>query len=505
MIHKIKALYDNGHGLSQRAISRELKISRPTVRKYLEMDESKIAQQQQNRQRTKSLDAYRDYLKLQLGRYPELSAVKLMRRLQAKCADLQVSDRTLRRYIQQLKKTISLAQIRHYTPVVDQVPGVQCQVDPGELREVMIGGKPTPVYFVVFVLSCSRKLYVGTSARPIDTERFIQLHDEAFRYFGGCTEECVYDQTKLVVISEIYRELELNSRFYEYATHAGFRIHACEGYDPESKGKVEAGVKYVKQNAFYGETFQSWEQMEQYLAHWLDEIANQRVHGTTGKIPEQAYEADEKSAMKPYLTPTCVHLPRTGWDSRKVDKTGLISWKGNSYSVPMKYQQCRVGVEERKTHLFLYDLESQKEIASHRLSEGKGQRVINRDHYRDKQVSIEQHEQRLREQLGDTLVTALCQGLKRSQPRIYKDQLVGVQQILKQQALSSQKRQCLERLADHPKLRATLIRDHLQALDQSPDSEGETRMPVDPLQQELTAYRHIPLANQEQEVTNHVH
>ena len=64
--------------------------------------------------------------------------------------------------------------------------------------------------------------------------------------------------------------------FNEYATHAGFRIQACEGYDPESKGKVEAGVKYVKGNALYGETFSSWSALENYMADWLDNTANRR-------------------------------------------------------------------------------------------------------------------------------------------------------------------------------------------------------------------------------------
>ena len=67
--------------------------------------------------------------------------------------------------------------------------------------------------------------------------------------------KCVYDQTKLVVVREEYRELTLNERFHQYATGSGFNIRACEGYDPESKGKVEAGVKYVKNNALYGERF----------------------------------------------------------------------------------------------------------------------------------------------------------------------------------------------------------------------------------------------------------
>src|SRR3546814_18615976 len=82
----------------------------------------------------------------------------------------------------------------------------------------MIGGLERVVHFVVFVLSCSRLMYVGLNFRPLDTERFIQMHDEAFRYFGGVTEECIYDQTKMVVINEQYRELTLNQRFHQYAT-----------------------------------------------------------------------------------------------------------------------------------------------------------------------------------------------------------------------------------------------------------------------------------------------
>lgn len=115
-------------------------------------------------------------------------------KLQAKVGDLPASDRSIRRYVRTLKEEVASAQQRYYEPILDDIPGVQCQVDPGELRSVQIGGEERPLYFVVFVLSYSRLMYVGLSFRPLDTQTFIQLHDEALRYFDGLPEECVYDQ-----------------------------------------------------------------------------------------------------------------------------------------------------------------------------------------------------------------------------------------------------------------------------------------------------------------------
>ena len=224
MIHKIKAMFDEGRGSSRRAIADELRVSRNTVRKYLGMSAEEIVADQATKERTKRLDAHCAYIVHLLETYPRLSAVKVLRKLQEAHGDLGVSARSVRRYIGALKEGVRVKQERYYEPVLDMAPGVQCQVDGGELRGVMIGGLETIVYFVVFVLSYSRLMYVAASARPVDTAALIRMHDAAFRAFGGCPKECVYDQTSLVVIAETFRELTLNQRFQQYATAAGFRI-----------------------------------------------------------------------------------------------------------------------------------------------------------------------------------------------------------------------------------------------------------------------------------------
>lgn len=460
MIHHIKSLYNDGQGLSIRAIAAQLNISRNTVRKYLRMSEAEISQQQSDRTRVKRLDDCREFIIHELQTYPKLSAVKVLRKLHQYFEGLTVSDRTVRRYIETLRQTVVVQQPRYYTPVLDTVPGLQCQVDPGELRGVLVGGVETVVYFVVFVLSYSRLMYVATSQRPIDTETFIRMHDAAFRYFGGCPEECVYDQTKLVVLKEEFRELTLNQAFHEYATHAGFRVWACEGYDPESKGKVEAGVKYVKGNALYGETFADWLSLDAYLLDWLNTIANTRVHGTTGQVPQAHYEAFERAAMQRYLSPACT-VADSDIVTRKADKTGLIAWCANKYSVPMAYQRCRVGVKAEGDTLLIHDLDSSEPLARHALCPGKGQVIRNRDHYRDRSQQIGDYEVRVTARLGQHNGERLCALLRATSPKIYKDQLVGADQVLA--GYETVPASVMDRVLDRSSLTATGLRDLLAA------------------------------------------
>lgn len=489
VIHKIKSLYDDGNGISIRAISRELGISRNSVRKYLRLDEATIARQQDNPTRRKQLDDYRDYLVSLLVNYPGLSAVKIARKLREKLGELPVSERSLRRYISALKEEVATGQQRYYEPVVDDVPGVQCQVDPGELRNVVINGVETVVHFVVFVLSYSRLMYVGLSFRPLDTQRFIELHDEAMRYFGGLPEECVYDQTKLVVISEKYRELTLNQRFYQYATTAGFRIHVCEGYDPESKGKVEAGVKYVKRDGFYGETFQDEQHVRQHIRNWLDTVANVRIHGTTGETPRERFNRDERALLKPYLSPAC--LTPVARDTRKVDKTGLISWKANKYSVPMAWQQSRVGVLEVDHQLHIVELQNGEIIARHALCHDKGKLIKNNNHYRDYAKRRDELEAEIRLLIGDDATAqALCQQLERSLPRVYRDQLRATRKILHRYA--PVELSLLARLSEKPGLTASRIETHLAAAQKACQRERRADIVLDekaPL--DLSAYQQL--------------
>jgi len=91
MIHKIKAMYDDGRGSSIWAIAAELKISRNTMRNYLAMSVEEISAYQAKKRRTRRLDVHRAAIVDLLGRYPRLSAVKVLRKLREAHGDLSVS------------------------------------------------------------------------------------------------------------------------------------------------------------------------------------------------------------------------------------------------------------------------------------------------------------------------------------------------------------------------------------------------------------------------------
>ena len=115
------------------------------------------------------------------------------------------------------------------------------------------------------------------------------------------------------------------------------------------------GVKYVKGNALAGEVFDDWGHLEAHVRQWLDGVANVRRHGSTGEMPRVRFERDEQDQLGPYLTPATL-ASQTPAETRKVDKTGLLSWRANKYSAPMAYQGTRVGVRAEASELVLLDL-----------------------------------------------------------------------------------------------------------------------------------------------------
>src|SRR3546814_110512 len=125
--------------------------------------------------------------------------------------------------------------------------------------------------------------------------------------------------------------------------------------------------------------FASEQDLRHHLQHWLETVANARVHGTTGRVPREHFEQEERQHLRSYLSPTSLVLRGSCAQTRRADKTGLISWKSNKYSVPMAWQRANVGVAEHSNDLTITDLETGDTIAVHELCAEKGRTVKNTD------------------------------------------------------------------------------------------------------------------------------
>lgn len=311
------------------------------------------------------------------------------------------------------------------------------------------------VYFASFVFSYSRKKYAIFQGRPFDTESFINAHISAFDYFGGIAREYVYDQTKLVVINERYREVWFNERFYQFALKCGFSVRVCEGYDPESKGKVENAIRYTKGDFLYGDYFENIEALNKAAFVWLEEVANRRPHSVTGRAPQEMFEEEQ-----PHLGPLPEDLRKR--PCRQADKTGLISFEGNKYSVPFQYQRQQVWVEKNEKQLLIRDRLSGQELARHSLLNGRGQIVKNNNHYRDYRQSLEELSKEA-EQLFARLDNSktLILRLKADNPAIARDQLRGLMK-LRQKYLEEIWQESFSLILQLPQLRVSLIEAVLQ-------------------------------------------
>ena len=145
--------------------------------------------------------------------------------------------------------------------------------------------------------------------RPFTTKDAIRCHENAFRFFGGCTEEIVYDQDHLLSVSENAGDLVLTAEFQAYVKDRKFRVHLCRKADPESKGMIENVVKYIKGNFADSRVFKDIEDWNERALQWLERTGNKNVHNTTKKSPVEVFlvEKQHLEPVSPLLSNESTH------------------------------------------------------------------------------------------------------------------------------------------------------------------------------------------------------
>ena len=165
----------------------------------------------------------------------------------------------------------------------DPLASVQVQADFGQCL-VSIGGEGVRVHVAVLTLGYSRRLLVR-AFRSEKQDHWLQTLEEGFRHWGGVPHEVLVDNARALVSQHDPEQqiLVFAQRLEEFASYWGFKPRACRPYRARTKGKDERGVAYVKRNAIAGREFRSWAEFEAHLVRWSREVADLRVHGTTGE------------------------------------------------------------------------------------------------------------------------------------------------------------------------------------------------------------------------------
>ena len=170
------------------------------------------------------------------------------------------------------------------------------------------------------------------------------------------------------------------------------------------------------------------------------------------------YESEEKKHMQKYLLQSTSEQTE---DLRKADKTSLISYKSNKYSVPMLYQSSKVFITTSDTQIFIGDISTGEIIANHNICYGKNKIIKNNNHYRDYSQEMKMIEKEISFMIGDDLGKSLCMLIKKSSPRIYRDQLVGIKKLLSKTKLSRSKK-LLNALVKKQRLTACMLKEYLE-------------------------------------------
>ena len=252
-------------------------------------------------------------------------------------------------------------------------PGQQSQIDWGQVTVAFRTGR-TVVHIFVLTLGFSRRgfYYACVDERMA---QFLEAHERAFAHFGGHTREHLYDRPRTVCYRDDTGRRIWNPTFKAFADYWGVEPRVCRPYRPQTKGKVESGVKYVKRNFLPGRTFVDLVDFQAQLDEWTATIADRRVQGTTHEVPLVRYERERE-----HLVPLGGQrsFQQEARVSRIVADDYLVSFETNRYSVPFRFIGQRVEVQRRGDTVHI--VHRDQEIATHPVLPGQHQFRIVPEH-----------------------------------------------------------------------------------------------------------------------------
>lgn len=370
-------------GTTSRDLARMLKMSRNTLRDYcrdlgkaglldgdpddlpaLETLKAAVLEQRPPAsppQQSSTLEAYRDAVAKMLDR--DAGPKAIYDKLRVDHQDFTASLSAVKRLCARLQKDKGIQPEDVAIPVLSE-PGEIAQVDFGYVGKLYdpVTKAFRKVWAFVMVLAFSRHM-IARLVFDQSAETWQQLHAEAFAELGGVVETVVPDNLKAAVIRASFgidAPTQLNRSYRELARHYGFKIDPAPVRAPEKKGKVEAGVRYLRRNFLAPREFRDIQHAREELVAWLREIAGQRTHGTTGQRPAEVFKEFERETLKP--------LPQrpyeiTTWRKALVHDDTHVLFGRRFYSVPWKLVGQEVWVRATRSTVAIYH--DDERVATH--------------------------------------------------------------------------------------------------------------------------------------------
>ena len=422
-------------GFKRAAVAKRLNIDRRTVGHYWNMSVDEFEAYLDRQRRESSLDRYKQTIFAWLREYPTLSAAQVCDWLKEHYS-ASYSERTVSRYVKKLRQEYNLKKSqnpRDYEAVPELPPGQQVQVDFGQIALQNVEGGTTKVYVAAFLLSHSRYKYAECQSRPFTTVDLVKICHNCFRYFGGMPQEMVFDQDNIVCVSENAGEIIYTYEFEKFRQECKVSVYMCRGADPESKGKIENTVKYIKGNFLRNRMYVDDSILNYSCLEWLERTANKKVHGTTKRVPAEVFQ-DERNYLRPLVTGDLAEEPHI---CRTVRKDNTVIYDSNRYSVPLGTYNSQPEVKiVPKDGILRIETVYGDYICEHRIASGRGLLIQNKSHTRDRSTGLDKMQADLEDELQGQ-ANEFLQAIRTEKSRYARDQFKLVQTMIDQYGIET--------------------------------------------------------------------
>ena len=342
----IEKIILGGDKLNKSALARQYGCCWETIDRRL--NPTKYQKEKKVRVYTSILDPYKNIIdeKIENNNIPATGIYYL---LQSKY-DYQGKYGIVRKYVSSKKENI----INNLTIRFETIKGYQSQVDWKEkLKLHDIYGNEYVISIFLIVLGNSRYKYIELTFDQTQPTLFRCLIN-SFKYFGGRTEEILFDNMKTIVnqVKSNFSDVVINSKAMQFSKDAGFKIVTCRPYRPRTKGKVETLAKIMNRLKAFDFEFKDKEDLERIVKKLNHDLNYAEKSQATNEVPIFLFEKE-----KEYLTPVNFEILENYClqeKTYKVSNESMISYCGSKYSVPIQYvgKQLTVVDEDNVIHLY---------------------------------------------------------------------------------------------------------------------------------------------------------